>query len=131
MTEFQDEKIKAAFLNFDRAARSSLLAARHLILSMTDKLDRVSSIEESLKWGQPSYAPVPKTGTPIRLGVTKTGAPTMFVHCQTTLVSDLEADNAHGLKTIDNRAVLLPSGDLADHPGLLNFVRLAFTYHVK
>lgn len=131
MLEFQDEKIRAAFSEFDPVIEETLLAARRLILSTAGDLDAVSSIEESLKWGQPSYASVPKTGTPIRLGVSKSGAATMFVHCQTTLVSDLEADNAHGLKTIDNRAVVLPSGDFADHPGVLSFVRSALTYHLS
>jgi hypothetical protein len=109
--------MKQAFEQFDGEARARLLEARQLILSAAADLEEAGSVEESLKWGQPSYATKPKTGTPIRLGVTKDGSPTLFVHCQTTLVADLAADNAYGLKTIDNRAVVLPVDDVKAHPG--------------
>jgi len=33
-------------------------------------------------------------------------------------------------ETIDNRAVVLPSSGVADHPGLRSFVRAALTYHI-
>ena len=130
MTPFQNERMAPVFGAFDPEARAALEGLREMIFDVATGLTEVTGVEESLKWGQPSYAPKPKTGTPIRLGVTKGGEATLFVHCQTTLVSDLEADNAHGLRTIDNRAVVLPLEGVADHPGLRGFVRAALTYHL-
>ena len=129
MTPFQDEKMAGVFEAFEPDARASLLAVRGVIFDLAGEMADVEGVEESLKWGQPSYVPRPKTGTPIRLGLTKSDTPAIFVHCQTTLVSDLASDNAYGLETIDNRAVVLPSGDLAGHPGLRGFVRAALMYH--
>jgi len=101
-----------------------------MIYEICSELDNVGDIEESLKWGQPSYGTKPKTGTPIRLGLSKGGSPALFVHCQTTLVSDLDSNNIHGLETLDNRAVLLPKGTFWENPGLRSFVRAALTYHL-
>lgn len=131
MTPKMTPEIENAFAEFESGPRASLTAMRQLIFEVGAELDEVSSIEESLKWGQPSYAPKPKTGTPIRLGVTKDGTPTLFVHCQTTLVSDLEANNPHDLRTIDNRAVVLPGGAVADNGGLRGFVKAALKYHLS
>jgi len=130
MSPEMTQELRDAFQSFDANTRGPLEVARKIILETASELDQIDQMDESLKWGQPSYAPTPKTGTPIRLGVTKSGEPTLFVHCQTTLVSDLEADNAHGLQTIDNRAVVLPKTDLNAHQGLRNFVKAALTYHL-
>lgn len=130
MTQNMSDEIRAVFLQFDSASRGPLEDARATILEIAAELEPVRDIEESLKWGQPSYQPKPKTGTPIRLGVSKSGAPTLFVHCQTTLVADLAADNVHDLATIDNRAVVLPKENVATHPGLRGFIRAALTYHL-
>ena len=129
MTPFQMPEIEAAFQGFDESARDQLLAFREMIFEIGASLDMVSRVEESLKWGQPSYAPAPKTGTPIRLGQSKSGEATLFVHCQTTLVGDLASLGGHDLRTVDNRAVVLPK-DLTTSPELLTFVRAALTYHV-
>jgi hypothetical protein len=123
-------EIERAFAAFEAGPRGALEEARLMIFEVAAALDEVSGIEESLKWGQPSYAPKPKTGTPIRLSVTKAGALTLFVNCQTTLVADLAANNPHDLATIDNRAVLLPE-TVTDHPGLRSFVKVALTYHLN
>ncbi len=130
MIPFRSEAIAKVFDGFEPEVGAALLGLRALVFAVAAEIDQVTGVEESLKWGQPSYSPKPKTGTPIRLGVTKSGAACLFVHCQTSLVADLEADNAHGLHTIDNRAVVLPKIGAEDHPGLPGFVRAALTYHI-
>lgn len=130
MIPFQSEAVAKAFDDFEPKVGAALLELRELVFVVAAEIDRLAGVEESLKWGQPSYAPKPKTGTPIRLGLTKSGDPTLLVHCQTSLVADLEADNAHGLRTTDNRAVILPEHGVMDHPGLRGFVRAALTYHI-
>ena len=129
MTPFETPDIEAAFQEFDPSVRDQLLAFREMIFVVGASLDAVQRIEESLKWGQPSYNALPKTGTPIRLGQSKSGEACLFVHCQTTLVGDLASAGGHDLRTVDNRSVLLPK-DLSSSPELLTFIRATFTYHV-
>lgn len=130
MTPFDDKKTALAYEEYDSVTRTTLLALRELIFETADRLEAVEKIEEGLKWGQPSYAPQPRTGTPIRLGIGKNGSPAMFVHCQTSLVSELAADNGFGLETVGNREVVLPVGEVASNPGVRSFVRAALCYHL-
>ena len=123
------QDIAAALAGFRADLRKPLLAVRQLIFDLSREIEPKVRIEESLKWGQPSYVPVPKTGTPIRLGTTKDDRAAIFVHCQTTLISGLAADNPHGLITRDNRTVVLPP-DPAANVGLRGFVRSALQYHM-
>lgn len=47
----------------------------------------VGALEETLKWGQPSYlTPETKSGTTLRLAVTKTGGFCIFVPCTCRVV---------------------------------------------
>ena len=72
-------------------ARDTLLKIRAMIYVLAADLP-VGRIEETLKWGQPSYAtPDTKAATPIRLGITKNGTPAIFTHCQSTVMGDFQA----------------------------------------
>ncbi len=106
----------------------TLTKVRQLVHDVADEIPEIARLNESLKWGEPSFAPVPKTGTPIRLGVGKDGRAALYVHCQTSLVGDLAAENPHQMETLGNRGVVVPVGDPADHPGLRGFIRSALTY---
>ncbi|MBL4871282.1 MAG: hypothetical protein JKX72_10050 [Robiginitomaculum sp.] len=48
--------------------KKRLLAVRELVLTIAKASDHIGVIEESVKWGQVSFATVrPKSGTPVRL----------------------------------------------------------------
>jgi len=106
------------------ANRPALENALKLISEVAEADSDIGSLEASLKWGQPSVATKPKTGTPIRLGVVKSGEPALFVHCQTSLVADWQGSD---LRFEGSRAVLL---DGADPAALSGFVRAALRYHL-
>lgn len=120
---FANPEIAAVFDGYQPEINFRLLKVRRLIFDLGATFAQ-ARIEESLKWGQPSYATIPKTGTPIRLGQVEDKA-ALFVHCQTHLIRDLNAENPHQLRTIDNRAVMVPE----DVTTLNSFITAAFTYH--
>ena len=111
-------------------ARETLLSIRALIYDIGAALP-VGRIEESLKWGQPSYAtPDTKAATPIRLGVAKSGVPAIFTHCQSTVMSDFQAICSPDFIFDGNRALHLPPDNLPDLNALTPLIRAALTYRL-
>ena len=86
-------------------------------------------IEESLKWGQPSYL-APK-GTPIRIGLPKSGGFAVYAHCQSSVISDFAA--LHGTKFVieGNRAVHFNALSDLDAPELRGLIAHALLYKEK
>ena len=66
-----------------------MLALRRLILDTAKTTKGVGPIEETLKWGQPSYlTPETKSGSTVRIDQVKAepGQYAVYFHCQTNLV---------------------------------------------
>lgn len=109
----------------DEPACAQLRAVRALILAIAAETPGAGAVVEEVKWGQASFTTRPRTGTPIRLGLTRAGLPALFVHCQTRLVADFLAGPGRDLSVEGTRAVILP-----ENPALLTpLIRAALTYH--
>ena len=92
--------------------------------------DQVGSIEESLKWGQPSYATVkPKSGTPIRLDVFDEQHIAIFVSCQSNLIARLREIYGYDLEFSKNRAIVLAKDKPLNFTVLDDCLMRALTYH--
>lgn len=122
--------ILAAFDAVPKPARDHLLALRSLIFDIAATLP-VGRVEESLKWGQPSYAtPDTKAATPIRLALTKGGDVGIFTHCQSTVMADFQTIAPKSMRFDGNRALHLdphaplPTGDITP------LIRAALTYRL-
>lgn len=127
---FQTPAIKAAFDAFDPNQRTALLALRDLIFDTAASLP-VGRIEESLKWGQPSYAtPDTHAATPIRLAVTKSADIAILTHCQSTAMSDFRALAPPDMRFDGNRALLVDPKDAVAIRDITPLIRGALTYHL-
>lgn len=130
---FEDNKVEQVFDGYPQPTRDSLLALRELIFAVADETEGVGPIEETLKWGQPSYlTPKTKSGTTIRLGTddTRDGDFAMFVHCQSNLVAEWQArypDLVYG----GSRSLHLKSSDDIPTEELKHCIALALTYHKR
>ena len=121
---------QAAFDAMPEPARDTLLKIRTMIYRLAADLP-VGRIEETLKWGQPSYAtPDTKAATPIRLGVTKTGTPAIFTHCQSSVMADFQSICGTGFTFDGNRALHLPADALPPLDNLAPLLRAALTYRI-
>ena len=127
---FASSAARDAFAAFPQPARDRLLAIRALIYEIGAALP-VGRIEESLKWGQSSYAtPATKAATPIRLGLTKSGDAAVFTHCQSTVMADFRALAPANMVFDGNRAVHLPADQEPPLDELSPLIRAALSYRL-
>ena len=86
-----------------------MLALRRLILDTARATKGVGTLEETLKWGQPSYLTAEtKSGSTIRIDQVKPAADqyAVYFHCQTNLVETFR-ELYPELSYDGNRAILL------------------------
>lgn len=126
---FATSDVATAFAAFPEAERAALLSLRGLIFETAAELG-LAPPQESLKWGQPSYAS--KGGTPLRLGLPKTGGIALYAHCQTTVIAEFAALHGAEFEIEGNRAVHLTAEQASDqNTALRQLITAALTYHRK
>ena len=122
--------VAAVFAAYPPAPRRRLFTVRDLILDTATALD-IGPIQETLKWGEPSYLTKPRVGTTIRIAW-KPAAPDrigLYVNCQTTLVETFRAQFPDAFEYQGNRAMLLRHADPLPHGPLQSCIAAALTYH--
>jgi len=111
-----------------------LLEVRRLILGTAANTAGVGAVEETLKWGQPSYLTLlSKSGSTIRIDRVKNGAAdyAMYFHCQTTLVDSFRLMFRDTFKYEGNRAIVFNEDDAVPVDALRQCIAMALTYHLK
>ena len=131
---FADPAVKAVFDAQPEAVRRGLLQLRSLILETAAAMPGVGRIEETLKWGQPSYlTPETGSGTTIRIDAVrdKPGQVALYVHCQTRLVEQFRELYAGALGFEGNRAILVDVDKALPTGPLSHCIAMALTYHAS
>ena len=68
-TKIADPKVENAYNEFQPAVRKKMMKIRALIFEVARETEGIGDLEETLKWGQPSYLPrKPKIGSAVRIG---------------------------------------------------------------
>ena len=130
---FADPAVAAVFSAYPKPLQTKLLALRRLILDTAKMTKGVGALEETLKWGQPSYlTTATKSGSTIRIDRVKAipNQVAIYFHCQTDLVAtfrELYPELDYG----GNRSILLRAEDELPEAGLRHCVGLALTYHLR
>lgn len=129
-----DPKVAAVFDAYPRKTKARLMALRRLIFETAARTKGVGAVEETLKWGQPSYlTPFTKSGSTIRIGLVKNNSAdyAMYFHCQTTLVDSFRLMFSDTFKYEGNRAILFNEDDAVPVDALRQCIAMALTYHLK
>ena len=131
--EFQSPEVASVFAAYPPALRDRLLRLRELIFETAQATEGVGAIEETLKWGQPSYLTPSKSGTTIRIDAVKPEPwrYALYVHCQTNLVTAFREMYGDALTCEGNRAVLFDEGDALPEDALRHCIAMALTYHLR
>src|SRR6266850_8584813 len=130
---FSDPAVDAVFNAYPRPIKARLLALRRLIFDTAKTTTGVGALQETLKWGQPSYLTTEtKSGSTIRIDQVKSAADqyAVYFHCQTDLVETFR-ELYPELSYSGNRSILLNAQDDLPEPPLRHCVALALTYHLN
>jgi hypothetical protein len=131
--KFQSGTVEQAYGEFPIHLRNKLLNLRELIFDIAAQNVKIGDIEETLKWGQPSYVPKSKCGSPIRLGIEKKTKNQygLYVHCSTTLIETYKHIYPDTFNYGGNRSILIKLHDRFDENALRHCINIALTYHLS
>ena len=124
-----DPDVAAIFDNYPNAVRDKILNLRRLIIEAANESDAVENLEETLKWGEPSY--VVKGGSTLRMDW-KAKQPeqyAMYFKCTSQLVPTFKAVYGDTFAYEKNRAIVFGLDDDVPVQELKHCIALALTYH--
>ena len=131
---FSDPAVDAVFGDYPKPVKAKLLALRRLIFDTARLTKGVGALQETLKWGQPSYLTAEtRSGSTIRIDQVKSAANqyAVYFHCQTDLVETFRELYPTEMRYGGNRSILLDAGEELPEAALRHCVALALTYHLK
>ena len=129
---FADPNVEQVFATIPESERGGLLILRQLIFDVAAHTEGVGEIQETLKWGQPAYlTPQTKSGSTIRLGISKQGGFAIYTHCQTTIMSEFQNIFPTEFEYEGNRAIHFQSAQNLPLDSLKLLISRALTYHLR
>ena len=132
--QFADKSVERVFDRYPAPVRRKLLSLRALIFETAALTQGVGALEETLKWGQPSYlTPETKSGSTIRIDQVKKaeGAYALYVHCQSGLVHQFKELYGTELRFDGKRAILFDLAKPLPVEPVRHCVALALTHHLR
>ena len=132
MTDLQlttKPEVEAVFDKYPQEIRPKIEKLRSLILESAEELEAVSKLEETLKWGEPSY--LTKTGSTIRIDW-KEKAPdqyAMYFKCTSKLVPSFRTAYEEVFSFEGNRAIVFQLDDKVPEKELKQCIKAGLMYH--
>ncbi len=129
-----DSNVANVFAAYPGNIREKLMTLRAMILETATRIDGVGPIEETLKWGQPSYLTTESgTGSTIRIDRVKSDDDrvAMYFHCQTDLVATFRELYPEQMEYGGNRSILFDAKAKIPEKALRHCIGLALTYHAR
>ena len=129
MHEFKDEKVKLKFEMYPENMIVKLLELRELIYEVAIEENSIETIEETLKWNEPSY--ITKNGSTLRIDWkrSKPNQYSMYFNCKTKLVDTFRELFSDRFKFEGNREIIFQEDDIIDIKALKYCILLSLTYH--
>ena len=134
MKKFQNQEVAAVFKTYPKSMRTKLMFLRQLIFEVAATTEGVGELEETLKWGSPSYLTAKsKSGTTLRID----RRPSEFkqyalsVHCQSTLIDTIKEIYHNTFNYEGNRSIVFDQDDEVPAEELRHCIYLALTYHLR
>ncbi len=129
-----DRKVREVFGNYENSIRGKLLELRRLIMDEAGRHPEIGKLQETLKWGQPSYLPAkPRIGTTLRIDRHPIRADMvgLYFSCNSSLADDFQQLYPGLFEFEGRRAILISTEDLVHEAALRHCVALALTYHLN
>lgn len=121
--------VKAVFDKYPKQFQKKLLHIRALILETANEIEMVKELEETLKWGEPSY--LAKKGSTIRIDwkPKKPDQYAIYFKCTSKLVTTFKEIYPKEFKYETTRAIYFNLDDKVPEKKLKHCIELALTYH--
>ncbi|WP_340153664.1 DUF1801 domain-containing protein [uncultured Marivirga sp.] len=120
-----DEK----FANYPDKLRGKMRYLRRLVIETAEETEGVDELEETLKWGEPSF--VTKNGSTLRMDW-KERSPdqfAMYFQCSSRLVSTFRIVFEDVFKFEGNRAIVFPLEEKVPELELKECIKASLIYH--
>lgn len=129
MGNVRHRDVQKVFESYPAQIRKKLMRLRQLIIDTASETKGVGTVEETLKWGEPSY--MTKTGSTIRIGwkASRPNQYAMYFHCRTRLVDTFKELYRAKFEFEGNRAMIFEQEDGIAVDELKHCIALALTYH--
>jgi hypothetical protein len=111
--------------------RSNMAPLRTLVLNVAKSNPSIGPLEESLKWGEPSFTPMRKgVGSSVRIAPRKDGKMAMNFICHTGLIGRFRELYGQKLEFEGNRTIIIDSAKPFATEELRHCIGMALTYHL-
>ncbi len=131
MKNSKNPDVAAIFDAYPKGVKEKMLFLRGLVFEAAKESRDAIVLEETLKWGEPSYlSPI---GSTVRMGW-KVSSPehyALYFHCQTKLVDTFKELYNDALLFEGNRAIVFPLNSALDVDVVKHCIFLALTYHQR
>ncbi len=129
MNKIENPKVAEVFRNYPEFILEKMMFLRQIILEVASETDGVNKLEETLRWGEPSY--ISKKGSTIRIDwkKKKPNQYAVYFNCKTVLVETFKMVYKDKLKFEGKRAIVFNREDKIPIEELKHCVALSLTYH--
>lgn len=125
----QNPEVELKFKTYPDEIRPKMAYLRRLILETAAEINSITEIEETLKWGEPSY--LVRGGSTIRMDwkPKKPNQYAMYFKCTSKLVPTFKAIFGARFKYENTRAILFDLEETVPEKELKTCIGLALKYH--
>ena len=125
-------EVAVVFNSYPKNIKSKIMFLRQLIYDTAASIEEIGELEETLKWGEPSYlTPKSKSGSTIRIAWKDSQKEqySIFFKCTANLVPAFKEKFPKKFKFGGNRSIDFNLNDHVPVKELKQCVALALTYH--
>jgi hypothetical protein len=122
-------QVAQVFASYPEEIQSKVMSVRELIFETARDTEGVDKLEETLKWGEPSY--VTQGGSTVRVAW-KNSAPDhygVYFHCKTKLIDTFKELYRDKFRFEGDRAILFHKDEKIPVDELKHCIALSLTYH--
>jgi len=122
-------EVELVFNNYPEFVRKKLLNLRVIILETAKEIEEITALEETLKWGEPSY--LVKKGSTIRIDWKKKSPDqyAIYFKCTSRLVPTFKFAFGELFQFEGDRAIIFKMDDIIPKSELKKCITAALLYH--
>jgi len=124
-----DSRVQAVFDKYPVDYEVKMLRLRQLIIDTAEEMPEISELEETLKWGEPSY--ITNIGSTIRIDwkIKKPDQYAIYFKCTSKLVPTFKLMFKNKFNFENSRAIVFGIDDIVPEAELKQCIQAGLRYH--